>query len=148
MSSSAWAWASAARWSEASRTMPWPARANDCEPLAASKRFFIKADIPVPVELASLLGKVGNPLEPESLMQRNRRLVWQCDPGIGSVHILALQLFEQIFVQTCPDAAPNGVGTDIHARFDRRLIGRLRPPAAAACVADDGAVRKADHDPV
>src|SRR5437899_188972 len=147
MSSWAWAWASAARWSEASRTMPWPARANDCEPLAA-KRFFIKADIPVPVELASLLGEVGHPFEAKSLVQRYRRLVGQCDPGIGSVHVLTLQLLEQLFVQARPDAAPNGVGSDIDARFDRCLISGLRPPAAAACITDDGAVREPNHDPV
>ena len=56
------------------------------------------------IEFAALLGEVGDPLEPKTLVDRRRGRVRQRDPRIHSVHILALETFEQLSVEARADA--------------------------------------------
>src|SRR5712664_4290928 len=101
--------------------MPWLGRASASD-LRAAQRLFVPAHVPVAVELASLLGEVGNPLEAEPLMERDRRLVGQRDAGVRTVQVLALQLLEELLIEASPDAASNVVGHDVNACFDGSLV--------------------------
>src|SRR5260370_9081322 len=127
--------------------MPWPGRASVSD-LRAAQRLFVPAHVPVAVEFESLVGEVGNALEAEPLMERDRRLVGQRDAGVGTVHVLALKLLEELLIEASPDAASNVVGRDIDACLDRGLVAGLASEAAGARLADQGPVRNADHDPI
>src|SRR5260370_3219171 len=100
--------------------MPWPVRASVCDS-RTTERLFVPAHVPVPVELASLLGEVRDPLEAEPLMECDRRLVGQIDVGVGTVHDLALQLLEDLLIEPGPDDADNLVGRDVD-QFLYRVI--------------------------
>src|SRR6266851_8123935 len=123
--------------------MPWPGRVSVSD-LRAAQRLFVPAHVPVAVELASLFGEVGDPLEAEPLMERDRRLVGQRDAGVGAVHVLALKLLEELLIQASPDAASNLVGRDIDACLDRGLVARFASEAAGGRVADHGPLGSAD----
>src|SRR5216684_5394523 len=127
--------------------MPWPGRASVSDSRAA-QRLFVPAYVPVAVELASLLGEMGNPLEAEPLMERDRRLVGQRDAGVSTVQVLALHLLEELLIETSPDAVSNVVGRDVDACLDRGLVAGFASEAAGGRVADHGPVGNADHDPI
>src|SRR5260370_14483029 len=127
MAGSAWAWGSGAPSSAASRTMLWPDRGNGCE-LGASQRLFVPADIPVAVELAPLFCEMGDTLEPHPLVQSDRGLVGQGDPGIRAMQVFPLELLEELLIECGSDAAPDGVGSKVDAVLYRGLVRGLGPP--------------------
>src|SRR5713226_7273711 len=147
MSWSAWGLGSGAPSLAASRTTPSPGRGNACE-LGVSQRLFVPADIPVAVELAPLLCEMGDPLEPHPLVQRDRGLVRQSDPGVRPMQVLPLELLEELFVEFGSDAAPHRVGSEVDAGLDGGLVCGLGPPATAGCVTDDRGIRNSDQDSI
>ncbi len=59
---------------------------------------FKPRDVPVPPELATLLGEKGDPLETETLVQGNRGWIRERDPRIRAMHVLAFEDLEELLI--------------------------------------------------
>src|SRR5450759_5800362 len=91
----------------------------------SAQRPFVPGDIPIAPEFPALLGVVGDPLEADTFMQCDRGWVWQRDPRVRSVHVIALESLEQLFVEAGAGAATDRLRRQIDAGLDGGFVRRL-----------------------
>src|SRR5207245_10633814 len=92
---------------------------------------------PVAADRAALLGVVGDLLEPEPLVERDRCWVRDRDAAIGPMDVLCGELPEEGGVERGADAAPGTLGGNIDGRLDRGFVGGRGPVAARGGNAHD-----------
>src|SRR5438445_4584651 len=96
-----------------------PSPAASAQEPTLPQRLLVPGNVPVAAELAALLGVVGDLLEPEPLVERDRCWVRDRDAAIGPMDVLCGELPEEGGVERGADAAPGAIGGTIDGRLDR-----------------------------
>ena len=97
-------------------------------------------DVPELAELAADRGKDADRSKPEPLVQRKGCGIGQADAGDDRMDILRLERGKEGLVERGPMPASTSVRMTVDADFDRRVVGRLRTPSAAAGVRNASAL--------
>src|SRR4029077_1433377 len=120
-------------------------QAHSIPSTSIAKRLLVPGDIPVAAEFAALLGEMGDSLEAETLVQRDRGWVGQRDPGVGAMYVLVLERLEQLRIELRSGPVSHRARSQVDGGLHRRLVGRLRSEAAAAGEAHDLPLRDPDQ---
>jgi len=100
------------------------------------QRAFEPGHIPILPEFAPIAGKRPHMPKPETLVQRNRRRIGQCDPRHNSIDVLARDQIEQGTIEQSPHAALRALRTAVDGRFHGRFVSFLGTEARGPCISN------------